>query len=404
MFNKYKIKSYLSIITKLDVLFYQQECEIMEENTIEFPIPITKPALPDFNDMSSEISEILSSRMITNYKYVKEFETKSAEYLGVEHAIAVSSCTAGIMLLLKTMKFHGEIILPSFTFHATAHAIVWNGLKLRFVDIDPETQLIDPEKVREAINKDTCAICGVHTFGNPCNVETLQEIADDKNLFLYYDAAHAFGSKRNNKNIGCFGNAEIFSLSPTKLVVAGEGGLVTTNDKKIMQNMKLARNYGDPGNNNSQFSGFNARMSEINALLGIKTLKNIEENVISRNLLVLKYKNKIGNIPGITFQKILPNDRTTFKDFSIILDDSKFGMNRDTLQKRLSEERIITRPYFYPPTHKQDAYTQYASQDNNLTITDEVSKNVLSLPLWSQMPENIVDYVSKKIINIYEGL
>ena len=167
--------------------------------------------------------------------------------------------------------------------------------------------------------------------------------------------------------------------------------------------MKLARNYGDPGNNNSQFSGFNARMSEINALLGIKTLKNIEENVISRNLLVEKYKKKIGNIPGITFQKILPNDRTTFKDFSIILDDSKFGMNRDTLQKRLSEERIITRPYFYPPTHKQDAYTQYVSQDNNLTTTDKVSKNVLSLPLWSQMPENIVDYVSEKIINIYEG-
>ncbi|NPE27393.1 DegT/DnrJ/EryC1/StrS family aminotransferase [Methanococcoides sp. SA1] len=366
-------------------------------------IPITKPTLPDFQEVETEISEIVSSGMLTNHTHVRTFEEKAAEYLGAKYAVAVSSCTSGLMLSIKLMGLKGEIIIPSFTFHATAHAIKWNGLKLKFVDIDPETYLIDPEKVEEMITPETSAICGVHTFGNPCDIDHLQDIATDKNLKLYFDAAHGFGSKYKNKNIGCFGDAEVFSLSPTKLVVAGEGGLVTTNDKELRDKLVLGRNYGDGGNYNCTFAGFNARMSEINALLATHTLKNIEKNVKQRNYLASRYKELLQDLPGIGYQKISDDSRTTYKDFSIYVDSKQFGMDRNVLNEKLTIQNINSKKYFYPPVHKQDAYTDYANCDKNLPMTHQVAENVLSLPLWSDMPEKYIDRICDSIKNIWNG-
>lgn len=373
---------------------------IIMKNPIDEYIPITKPTLPDYDELAPDISEIISNGMITNHKYVQIFEENVAEYLGVEHAVAVSSCTAGMMLVIKSMGLKGEVILPSFTFHATAHAIVWNGLKLKFVDIDPETLTIDPEKVEENITKETSAVCGVHIFGNSCDINALQDISDDHNIKLYFDAAHGFGSKYQNKNIGTFGDAEIFSLSPTKLVVAGEGGIVATNDQKLKDQLVIGRNYGDDGSYNCKFAGFNARMAEFNAILGASTLRNIEQNVNRRNELVSKYKSHLNNMPGLSFQTITPNSRSTYKDFSIYIDSGAFGMNRDDLEQKLSLVDIGAKKYFYPPVHKQDAYSTYAQCDAELPITNNISENVLSLPLWSDMPESIVEHVCNAIAKI----
>lgn len=366
-------------------------------------IPITKPTLPEFNEISNEIEDILSSRMLTNYQYVKEFEEKAAEYLGVDYAIAVSSCTSGLMLLIKLLGIKGEVILPSFTFHATAHALKWNGLKLRFVDIDSETYLLDSEKVSENITSETSAICGVHIFGNPCNIDALQEIAEDRDIKLYFDSAHAFGSKYKNKHIGSFGDAEVFSLSPTKLVVAGEGGLVTTNDKNLRNKLVIARNYGDDGSYNCRFTGFNARMSEINALLAQSTLESVESNVDRRNMLVSKYKELLSGIDGISYQKITPDSRTTYKDFSLFIDKDIFGMDRNELHEELASLNIASKKYFYPPVHKQDAYSEYLKFNKNLLVTNRVSENVLSLPLWSDMPEKSVERVCNTVWEIKES-
>lgn len=370
------------------------------QNPIDEYIPITKPTLPDFEELAPDISKMISSGMITNHKYVQIFEEKVAEYLGVKHAVAVSSCTAGMMLVIKSMQLKGEVILPSFTFHATAHAIAWNGLKLKFVDIDSEMLTIDPEKVEENITKETSAICGVHTFGNPCNIKALQKIADDHNIKLYFDAAHGFGSKYQNKNIGTFGDAEIFSLSPTKLVVAGEGGIVATNDEKLKDKIVIGRNYGDDGSYNCKFAGFNARMAEFNAILGTSTLRNVEQNVKRRNELVSKYKSSLNDISGLSFQKITADSRSTYKDFSVYIDSETFGMNRDELEQKLSSANIGAKKYFYPPVHKQQAYSDYAQYDTELPITNKISENVLSLPLWSDMPESIVEHVCNAIAEI----
>ena len=241
-------------------------------------MPITKPTMPEFEKVKGNFKEIFETGIITNSKYVRLFEEKVRQYLGAEHCIAMNSCTAGMLLSQKIWGLKGEAIVPSFTFSATGHTLLWNNLKPNFVDIDQETYLVDPEKVKEAINDKTTAILAVHIFGQPADVKELEEIAQDNNLKLLFDAAHALGSKAGEKNVGNFGHAESFSLSPTKLVTAGEGGLVSTNDRELAEKLRTARNYGDSGDYNCKFNGLNARMNEMEAILGIASLKSLDKN------------------------------------------------------------------------------------------------------------------------------
>ncbi|KAF0135211.1 MAG: DegT/DnrJ/EryC1/StrS aminotransferase [Candidatus Saganbacteria bacterium] len=364
--------------------------EERKKTVFKKPVPITLPTLPDPRLMFKKYKKIVDSRMITNASTVKEFEEKAASYLKVKHAVALNSCTSGLMLIMKILNLNGEVILPSFTFHATAHAVVWNGLKPVFVDCDPKTYNIDPIQVEKAITPNTSAILGVHLFGNPANVEELEKIAKKYNLRLIFDAAHAFGSKRKKKNIGGFGDAESFSLSPTKLLTSGEGGIVATNNKELADKLKIARNYGDSGDYDCEFSGFNARMSEFNALMGVETLKMLEKNVQRRNNLVKSYKKSLSNIPGIEFQCVAPADRSTFKDFSIYIDENKFGMSRDKLHDALLAENITVKKYFYPPVHGQKAFKHLQTDGRSLANTVKITDRVISLPLYSHMEENII--------------
>lgn len=366
------------------------------------PVPITLPTLPTPKKLVGRYKMIIASNMLTNASTVKEFEARAAEYLQVKHTVALNSCTSGLMLIMKVLGLRGEVILPSFTFHATAHAVVWNGLKPVFVDCDRATYNIDPQKAEKAITPNTAAILGVHLFGNPANVEALERIARKHNLKLIFDAAHAFGSKRKGKHVGGFGDAESFSLSPTKLLTAGEGGIVATNNKALADKLKIARNYGDSGDYDCEFSGFNARMSEFNALLGIETLKMLEKNVIRRNRLVDIYKQGLSSIPGIEFQSIDPNDRSTFKDFSIYINENEVGLTRDELYERLLAENIIVKKYFYPPVHRQKAFKKYIAYDFQLPNTDKISINSLSLPLFSHIDGETVAkicFLVKKLVS-----
>ena len=367
----------------------------MELNSLKRMIPITKPTLPNYEKIGDKFKEVINSGMITNSKYVKEFENKVANYTNTEESTALSSCTSGLILTQKMLKLKGEVITPSLTFHATTHSLVWNNLTPKFVDIEEEHYCIDPEKVKEAITSKTSAILAVHLFGHPANVKALQEIANDYNLKLIFDAAHAFGSKINGEMIGSFGDAEIFSLSPTKLITTGEGGIVTSKNKELISKLKLARNYGDGGDLNPQFSGLNARLSEFNAILGIETLEYLEKNIQRRNELENLYKRKLSNF-GVKFQKISNNVRTTFKDFSIYLNEEITGINRDKLHEKLHEKGIMTRKYFYPPVHKQGAFSSF--NELSLQKTEHISSNILSLPLYSHMEENEVE----QVCNIFE--
>ncbi len=364
-------------------------------------IPITKPTLPSFEELKPELENLFSTGMITNHKHVKKFEETLQNYLGVKHVIAMSSCTSGLMLAMKAMGLKGEVILPSFTFSATGHAAMWNGLTPKFVDIDPKTFQIDVQKVKEAITPSTCAIIGVHLFGAPAPVEELEAIAEEHNLKLIFDAAHAMGSIRMGKHIGGFGDVEVFSCSPTKLMVTAEGGIVATNNDEIARKMRIGRNYGDPGNYDCEFTGLNARMGEFNALLGLKSLEMLDKNIRRRNELVKVYKRELSNLPGLRFQEIPLTDRTTYKDFSILITPEEFGLDREELLKELKEKNIHSKRYFYPPLHLQRAYAAFKEHyDPILPVTNFVTHNILSLPLYSHMSEEDV----LRVCNAVKGI
>src|SRR6202045_4104872 len=252
-------------------------------------LPIVDPEGVPGEDFLEEVRGILASKQLTNGAYVRRFEDAAAGYLGVAHCVAVSSCTAGLLLVLKALDLRGEVILPSFTFHATAHAVVWNGLTPVFADCDAKTFCVAPEQVQAQASSRTAAILAVHLFGNPAAVKELEEIAARSRLPLVFDAAHAFGSSSHGKRTGGFGTAEVFSFSPTKLVVAGEGGLVATREARLAEKLRAARNYGDAGNYNPEVLGVNARMSEINAAMALHGLMGLDARIERRNEIGLRY-------------------------------------------------------------------------------------------------------------------
>ncbi len=365
-------------------------------------IPICRPTLPDFEDLRERFSEVFETGQLTNGKYVKEFEEKCMEFLGVRNAVAVANCTGGLMLTMKALGLTGEVIVPSFTFSATVHSLLWNGLKPVFVDCNPQTFNLDVNQIEQKITNKTSAILAVFIFGNPPEISKLEQISAEHNLKLLFDSAHAFGSKYRGKLAGAFGNAEVFSLTPTKLLVAGEGGLITTNDKELARKLRIGRDYGNPGDYNCEFVGLNARLTEFNAILGIRNLKDIEANILNRNKLVEFYRSFLLDLPGISFQKIDPGMRCTYKDFSILIDPEKFGLNRDTVASCLEKENIATKKYYYPPVHKQDACRSICGEiEEGLPVTEYLSQNILSLPLYSHMGEEEVVKICKAVQKIY---
>jgi dTDP-4-amino-4,6-dideoxygalactose transaminase len=359
-------------------------------------LPIVDPEGVPGEEFLEEVRGILASKQLTNGAYVRKFEEAAAEYLGVANCVAVSSCTAGLLLVLKALDLSGEVILPSFTFHVTAHAVVWNGLTPVFADCDAKTFCVAPEQVRAQASSRTAAILAVHLFGNPAAVKELEEIAAELRIPLIFDAAHAFGSRRHGKHVGGFGMAEVFSFSPTKLVVAGEGGLVATRDAKLAERLRAARNYGDAGNYDPEILGVNARMSEINAAMALHGLIGLDERIDRRNEIRLRYERNLRDVAGLGFQEVPEGSRSTFKDFSVIVDEKEFGHSRDWLVELLHRENIGARKYFSPPVHRQKLYGAMWDK-RSLPVTDMVSDGVVSLPIYSSLTDESVDKVCEVI-------
>jgi dTDP-4-amino-4,6-dideoxygalactose transaminase len=365
-------------------------------------IPMVRPVLPAFEEMSEGIRRILESGMVTKGPLMRQFEQEIAEHLGVKHAIAVSSCTSGMMLVHKALGLEGEVILPSFTFMATASAAVWAGLRPVFADVDRQTNNLDAAAAEAAITPRTVAIVAVHQFGNPADIEGLQRVAARHSLKLILDAAHGFGARYQGEPVGRQGDAQIFSLSPTKLLITGEGGIVATNDDELAERIRMGREYGNDGNYDSAFPGLNARMPEFNALLGLHSLKRLEAAARHRNETVALFQELLGRLPGIHFQKVRPGDRHSYRELSLMIDPQAFGLNRDEIALALAAENIDTRKYYYPPIHRQTAYRQYYD-GRPLPNTDWLSENSLSLPMWSNMSEEVVRKICRAFERLYEN-
>jgi dTDP-4-amino-4,6-dideoxygalactose transaminase len=347
-------------------------------------IPLVRPRLADPAAAADEIRAVLESGILTSGPRVRELERRAAAYLGVRNCVAVSSCTAGLMLALRAAEVTGDVVLPSFTFAATAHAVAWNGLRPVFADVDGGTLTLDPGCVERSIGVRTSAILATHLYGTPCHVEALATLADEHGIRLMFDAAHAFGSARGGVKVGGFGDAEVFSLSPTKVMVAGEGGLITTNDDVIAERCRIGRDYGNPGDYDCRFVGLNARMSELHAVVALASLADLDDRIRERNRLAAELRGRLSVVPGVDFPAIGAHDRTTYKDFTILVDPEVFGRTADDLHRCLTERGIETKRYYSPPVHRMTAYRDQSGR-TLLPATERASERALTLPLWEGM-------------------
>ena len=365
-------------------------------------VHIVKPLLPAFSELSPGVQDILDSGMVTKGRYLRAFETAVAQHLGVKHAIALSSCTTGLMLTYKGLDLTGDVVVPSFTFMATVSSLVWAGLRPVFADVDLGTTNLDPAAAEAAITPETSAIVAVHNFGNPADIEGLQAVADRHSLRLIFDAAHGFGTLYKGVPVGPQGDANVYSLSPTKLLIAGEGGIVATNHDDLAEKIRIGREYGNDGNYDSIFAGINARMPELSALLGLHSLRLLEVAARRRNELVALYRTRLGRLPGIGLQEVRAGNRNSYREFSILVDPDAFGMTRDDLAAALVAENIDTRRYYEPPVHRQTAYCKYAPLNGQLPSTEILSSRSLALPIWSQMDTCTVADICEALERIHD--
>jgi dTDP-4-amino-4,6-dideoxygalactose transaminase len=365
--------------------------------TLDGSIPLARPNVADPSWVARQVEDILASGVLTNGPYVREFERRAAEYLGVRHCVAVASCTSGLMLALRAVDLSGEVVVPSFTFAATAHAVAWNGLRPVFADVDPETLTLDPASVRRVIDMRTSAILATHVYGTPADVEGLRAIADEYGIRLFFDAAHAFGSRHGSRRIGGFGDAEVFSLSPTKVVVAGEGGIIATNDDAIAQRCRIGRDYGNPGDYDCRFVGLNARMSELHAAVALASLEDLDERLDERNRLAGEYRDALAGAFGIGFPGVRPGDRSTYKDLTVLVHPEIAGRTASEVGAVLAAQGIETKRYYDPPVHRMRSYRFLGASSQALPVTEFAAERVLTLPLWTGMGAVEIDRVAGAI-------
>lgn len=363
------------------------------------PLPFSRPTLEDGATVTRRLQEVLESGMLTDGPRTRLLEERVAETFGVAHCVAVSSCTVGLMLVIQALEVGGVALLPSFTFSATAHAVRWNGLPIAFADCHPETWCLAPGEVYG----NPALIVGVHVSGVPCDVEGLTKRAAESGAPLIFDAAHGAGSlvalDGETRPLGSFGTAEVFSLTPTKVLSGAEGGLITTDDAGLAEHLRIARNYGNPGDYDTRFPGLNARLSELHAVVALASLDHLEERVARRNEIADRYRRFLSEIPGVDFQDVSPGARSSYKDFTILIDPIGFGCTRDAVVLALQAEGIPTRPYYSPPVHQQAAYRDMEAPP--LPVTDRLAEQVVSLPIWSHMPGQAVERVAEALSDIH---
>jgi dTDP-4-amino-4,6-dideoxygalactose transaminase len=262
------------------------------------------------------------------------------------------------------------------------------------VDCQPDTLNLDPQRVEEAITPRTRAILATHVFGNPADAQALERIARQHGLRLFFDAAHGFGATLEGRGLGGLGDGSVFSCTPTKLVIAGEGGVVTTREATLAENIRVAREYGNPGDYDNTLIGLNGRLPELSALLAVRTLEMLPQNVARRRQIAARYRHELGKLPGITFQHIHPHGESSYKDFAILIEAGEFGRGRDEVAEHLAQRGIDTKKYFDPPIHAQKAFAPWRERSQGrLPVTEQVAKKVLCLPIYPALTDDEVDYV-----------
>lgn len=331
------------------------------------------------------IEDIFDRQWLTNDgPYVKEFERQLSDMAGVRHCIAICNGTIALEIAIQAIGLEGEVIIPSFTFVATAHALQWHGITPVFCDIDPATHNIDPRRVEAAITPRTTGIIGVHLWGRPCDVATLKEIAERNELKLIFDAAHAFGCSLGRRAIGNFGNAEVFSFHATKFFTTSEGGAVMTNDDELAAKIRLMRNFGFSGYDRVVSPGTNGKMSEITAAMGLASLESVDELIATNKSNYHQYREALSSIPGLRLVDYDERENCNFQYVVIEIDSDVTQISRDNLLQVLRAENVMARRYFYPGCHRMEPYLSlYPHSGSTLPETERLSERVIALPTGS---------------------
>lgn len=365
------------------------------------PILVTKPALPPIDEFMPYIEKIWDNCWLTNNGPLhKQLESELAEYLGVKYISLFSNGTLALISALQALQIKGEVITTPFSFVATTHSLWWNSIKPVFVDIEPETFNLDPAKIEQAITKDTTAIMPVHVYGNPCNVEEIQKIADKHGLKVIYDAAHAFGVRKNGNSVLNFGDLSILSFHATKVYSTIEGGAIICHDEQMKHHIDNLKNFGFRGETVVEEPGINAKLNEVQAAYGLLSLKYVDGYIAKRRAISEVYRKHLADLPGFTMLYDMEGMDHAYSYFPVLIDEDEFGCSRDALYDYLKTKNIFCRRYFYPLITDFDTYKQLPSADpQNLPVAVRVSQQVLCLPIYPDLTNEELLFVIDCIRN-----
>ncbi len=365
-------------------------------------IRITEPAIGE--EEITRVVEVLKSKWLAHGPVVEEFERKFAEYIGVKHALAVTNGTVALQLILEALDIGpgDEVIVPDFTFIATANTVLMRGAKPVFADIELESYTIDPDDVIEKISPKTRAIIAVHLYGHPADMKTLREIASDYKLYLIEDAAQAHGAEIEGLKVGSLGDAAAFSFYATKNMTTGEGGIITTNIEQIAEKIGLLRNHGQERKYYHITLGGNYRLTSIQAAIGIAQLSKLDKlnNIREANAKYLT--SKLSQIDGILTPKVKPGYKHVWHQYVIWVEDS-FPLTRDELKEKLLGYGIGTAVHYPRPLHLQPLYRSLGYPSNLCPNSIEASKHVLSLPIHPLLSRDDLDYIAEAILTLSES-
>lgn len=372
------------------------------------PVHVGRPNIPDTKRLMERFQEILDRRWLTNDgPMVKEFERRICDYLGVRNCVAMCNATVALEIAIRALELKGEVIIPSFTFVATAHALQWQQITPVFADVASKGHNIDPTRVERHITPRTTGILATHIWGRSCDIEALQEIADRRKLKLMFDAAHAFGCTHKGKMIGGFGQAEVFSFHATKFMNSAEGGAVVTNDDALAKRIRLMRNFGFVGYDDVDYVGTNGKMSELSAAMGITSFEAIDDIVAANRRNYETYHRCFSAVPGIQFEHYPEQEKYNYQYMVAEVTPELCGLTRDELVKALHQENILVRRYFSPGCHRHEPYRSYFPFSGLLLPeTERLSDRVILFPTGTSITtieiERIVEVVRLAIANAQE--
>jgi dTDP-4-amino-4,6-dideoxygalactose transaminase len=358
---------------------------------------VGRPNIGNRERLFARINDMLDRRWLSNTGlYVQEFERKIAGLLDVKHCIAMCNGTVALEIAIRALGMTGEVIIPSFTFVATAHALQWQEITPVFCDIDHETHNIDPGRVEELITPHTTGIVGVHLWGRPCDIEALTGIAERHGLKLLFDAAHAFGCSYRERMIGNFGDAEVFSFHATKFLNTFEGGAVVTNDDELAKKMRLMKNFGFGGVDNIIYIGTNGKMSEVSAAMGLTGLESLDEFIDANRRNYKQYQKWVKDIPGVHMITYDEPEKCNYQFIVLEVDEEAAGIGRDQLVKVLHAENILAKRHFYPGCHRMEPYRSYFPHSGLLLPeTERLVNSVLVLPTGTVIGEEDISQVCR---------